>query len=272
MNIEDCQLEIRYKDSLEILDLSFIFLRHDLSFFLRLSFYANLPLLLLFGLWIIIFQSIDPILILALLYGLTLSNGLFTIAAGHLVFTQTLSIKEVFKVLREKLYPYLKYTILSQLYTLGGLLLLIIPGTIVYFKTLFVQEAVLLENLKDQRVFERSMTLTSGQLDKTFGAYFILIITTIGILPALLSFFYFLFVELVDIEVFFGYSIWDNMESLLGVLVFLLALIIQPLLMIFRLLLYINFRIFKEGWDIQVNYKIHSLKLAKKYKLDQQEE
>jgi hypothetical protein len=148
----------------------------------------------------------------------------------------------------KRFWPLLGAVMLALLLTVGGFLLLVIPGIYLYIIYLFVAQAVVLENLVGWDALKRSSQLVSGYFWKC-----LLVILIVSIIVQVIS-----WIALAPLTVVFGLAAARGESPTLAsqipliIVGAIVGLLLGPFQIIARTLLYYDLRIRKEGFDLQV--------------------
>lgn len=148
MNLDKCRVVLRPRSTLEVLDLALrVISAADVRLFGWLSAIFLLPCLALcIAARYVAEWEWGPVWLLALTLG-GLVQGVFTVAAGRLLFAENLTVREVLAHFFSRFWSYMGALFLSRLVLALGALgaFLLFPLFWVWTKVLFVHEASLLE-------------------------------------------------------------------------------------------------------------------------------
>lgn len=249
MNIEQAHVEVRQRSQLEVTDLSFRYV-----FALGGKLYAKLwlaycpPLVLL--LWAAqrwLGWSWVTIWVLAAIAGSGL-QGLFTVAAGRLMFETKVSFGAVTRQYFSRMGAYLGALIITRLMLIASSFLLI-PLPFVWVRVAHVHEAVLLEGASAGAAVKRAGRFTEHYAGATFSMLMLLCCITVGIMASSQ-----IVGDTLVTDVFqlgnIGGDIEDGGTFYLLVGYFLSILFCATM----RFLAYIDARTRRDGWDVQVRF------------------
>ncbi|MEZ4374936.1 MAG: hypothetical protein R3B07_29260 [Polyangiaceae bacterium] len=250
MNVEKANVEIRKRALLEVTDLAFRYV-FGLGGMLYLKLFLVYALPLVLMLWAAQYWlevSWTWIWFWAFLLGSGV-QGIFTVAAGRLMFEREVTFGAVTRQFFSRLGGYIGGLFLSRfLLALSALVVIALP--IVWVRMAHVHEASLLEGAGAGTAIKRSSRFSENYTGATFAMLLVLGIATFTIVigceligQALLQ------------DVFqLGHPLGDLFEdggSLLALLGFFLSLVFCSTT---RFLSYIDSRTRRDGWDIQVRF------------------
>jgi predicted permease len=164
MNLASARLVLRPRGRLETLDLAFRYVLRDGGGLGRLALSTLLPAFLITAAaralsdwsWWVIWA-------LALTLG-TLGSGVFTVAAGRLLFEREVEAAAILSAYASRLPAYLGALFPSRaLIALGTVV--VVLGVVAWTRFAYVAEAVLLERVPARRALSRSATLARGADD-----------------------------------------------------------------------------------------------------------
>jgi hypothetical protein len=184
--------------------------------------------------------------VIALTLG-SLASGVFTMAAGRLLFERTVAVRGLLIAFARRLPTYMAALFTARLLTLLGASL-VIPGLFAWIRYSYVAEAVLLEQVPVRRALSRSGWLSRSGSDDVLGTIAALV---------LVSFVIVLGVERIGISIVEDVLAIPLPSSDLlsdGGSYFALAgyFISVPWAATSRFLSYIDGRTRQDGWDVQV--------------------
>ncbi|MFO0590099.1 MAG: hypothetical protein U0441_21335 [Polyangiaceae bacterium] len=190
-----------------------------------------------FYIWLVVFAAAS------------LAQGVFTVAAGRLIFAEDLRVREVLGAFGRRLFSYIGALIASR-FLLAIATLPIISLPFAWVALLFVHEASLLEGAGPAQACTRASRFVRGRGGEAFALLLMMLIAqTAGLLIG----------EVVGQSVLddvfqagkpFG-SLWEDHGSPFAVVGFLLTV---PVVATARFLSYIDTRTRADGWDIQVRF------------------
>lgn len=240
MDLKAARIVLRPRKVSEIFDLALRFcFEADRRLYLRLVLALVLPAwALCVGLRLGLGLGVGWTWFLA--YGLSLLlHGPFTIAAGRLMFERELTVRDVFRHLRERAGPFLGATALRLL------LLGVAPRRLLY-----VNEAALLERARGGEALGRSNRFVRG-----YGSHAVsIVLAQAVVLTAMILSFETLGQSITSFVLQLGEpfgTLWDTYVSPFALLGCFLAV---PYMATARFLAYIDQRTRQDGWDIQVKF------------------
>ena len=166
-----------------------------------------------------------------------------------MLFSEQPSVRQVLRLYRQRLGPYLGGLIISRVYmALSALLVVLLP--IVGMRMMFVHEAALLEMAAANEATKRSTRLVGHRTSGTFQAWIVLLFAQAGIVTVAELLGHGLVAQMLQLGEPFGTLSSDFFTpyALLG----LLASV--PYIAVARYLFYIDTRTRTDGWDIQVRF------------------
>ncbi len=253
MNIDQCRVVLRPRAVSEVLDLALrVVMSTDVKLYGWLSAIVLLPCLTIcLGLRYALGWEWAPVWAIAV--GLAcVAQGVFTVAAGRLLFAENLTVREVFSHFFGRFWSYLGALFLSRLVLgLGSIgAFLVFPVFWVWTKMAFVHEASLLEQAPPGEAIKRASRFVSARGASTLllivwfvlvHAAFILIAESLGN-TAIVEF-------VLQLGQPFG-SLADG-GSPFALAGFFLSI---PYIATGRFLAYIDQRTRMDGWDIQLKF------------------
>lgn len=249
MNIEQANVEIRQRSQLEVTDLSFRYVfALGGRLFVRLWLVYCLPWVML--LWAAqrwLEWSWLTVWTLALIAGSGL-QGLFTVAAGRLMFETRVTFGAVSRQYFSRIWSYLGALIATRMMlVLSTFLVIALP--FVWVRFAHVHEAVLLEGAGGGAAITRSGRFTEHYAGSTFSMLMLLCCVTAGILTASQIVGSTLVTDVFQLGSLGG-DIEDGGTLYLLIGYFLSILFCATL----RFLAYIDARTRRDGWDVQVRF------------------
>ena len=252
MNLAHANIAIRQRSVLESVDLSLPFvLRLGKGVYLRLMLATLLPTWLACG---ILGYALKLHWGWLWLFALTLHSllqGVFTLAAGQLVFEETVSVRQILKKFLRKLVSYaagLAYT--RTLIALSSLtFLLLLPIT--WVRLAYAYEVMLLEGASFGSLWSRCSALVKGQT----GLALQMLTCLLSIVVASILCSELLGLGLVSYLLQLGSpfgSLFDDGGSLFALFGLFLS---TPLVATARFLAYIDGRTRRDAWDVQVRFQ-----------------
>ncbi len=247
MNLAHSRVVLRPRTIAEILDLAaHLYASQALGLYLRLVLVVLLPcyagcLALRYALhwsWVAVW-------VVALL-STSLLQGVFTVAAGRWLFSETLGVREVVAAFGQQLGSYFGAWLASRVILAVSTILFPLAAT----RLLFVHEASLLERASLFQASSRSSRFIQGAADRAFMMW--LAFGAIQIASAVLA--EILCDGLVDGVLQLG-MLFPPLRQELGSPYALLGLMLAvPYVATARFLMYIDLRTRRDGWDIQVRF------------------
>lgn len=249
MNLTSAGIVLRERTLLEVLDLALRFV-----FGLAPGTYARVAALTLLPAFVLVSGlrwglewGWVAVWLVALALGSWLQGG-FTLAAGRLMFEDSVSAKEVLAEVWRRSLPYAGALLLSRgLILLSSLLILTLP--LAWMRMLYVHEAVLLEKAGGREALRRSNRFVEHHAKNAFGAMLAFVTGTLASIAvgeifgqALVSF------VLQSGEPFSLLRDGGSPYALAGYFACL------PFVATARFLTYIDTRMRRDGWDIQIRF------------------
>lgn len=247
MNPNLCRVVLRRRDALEVFDLALRFMGTRWRSFRWLLVLVLMPPLAV-GTAVLWFSSGHWGVLVAALLLLPVLRAPFTLLAGRLMFADEVPVGEVLGGLRSSFPSLLGGFALSTLAAGAGAVTCFYAMPFVAAALLYVPEAVLLERVTAGRSVRRSARLSSGHLGIALaglvGTAFLTVWGALVADAAGAAIVHFMF----QVPPVFG-SLGEG-----RVTPYLLAgvLLAQPVIAVYRLLLYVDVRTRIEGWDLQV--------------------
>jgi hypothetical protein len=251
LNLGEASIVVRRRSLLEVVDLGFRFVSGvNAPLFARLAAATLLPCWVLCALARLLLEWTWPaIWVLALSLG-TLAQGVFTIAVGRLMFSESITARAVLKQFLLRLPTYLGALIATRVMIVLGSFVLIL-GPVAWVSAAFVHEAVLLEGASSWvEAVRRSNSFSRHHGRSTFELLCVLtaamvtgIVTGEAVGHGVVEF-------VLQLGQPFG-SLWPGGGSLYAIFGLLASV---PLCATARFLSYIDARTRRDGWDIQVRF------------------
>jgi hypothetical protein len=259
MNLANAMVVLRPRTLSEVLDLTCRFcLSIALRLYLKLFACVLLPcfagcLLLRYMLewsWLSVWM-------VAIAWG-TVIQGVFTAAAGRLLFAESAGVRQVLGGFRSRLFPYLGSLLMSRLFMAAAFLVAFVPVFFAWTRMLFLYEASLLEGAKAYDALLRSTRFVRGRGMEAFLVLLSLLLAQGAAIVAT----EFLGDALLDDVLLLGKplgALFTDGGSPMALLGFLLSI---PYVATARFLSYIDSRTRNDGWDIQVRFMAIAAKEA----------
>lgn len=250
MNLDRAAIVLRPRSVSEICDLAV-----RLTFSIALPLYAKLSAIVLLPMfaammalryysrwqWFYVWLLAIPLAGLA--------QGVFTVAAGRLMFSEDLGVGEVLRAFGRRAGSYFFAYLLSRgLIVLSAIPIVSLPFA--WIAMVFVHEASLLEGAGPGQALSRASRFVRGRgVDAVALLFFLLLAQGAAVLMAE-GFGQAVLDDLFQMGKPFG-SLWDDKGSPFALLgLFMMA----PILATVRFLQYIDTRTRADGWDIQVRF------------------
>jgi len=248
VNLLDARIVLRPRKLSEILDLAFLYAHAARKQTRRLSLSTLLPAFLA-CLALRYLAHLSWVWVWIIAYGLSsLCMAPFTILASRLLFADRTSTRKVWKDFGRGLGRILWARLGAMFMCAAGAALALVFLPLAMAHSLFLDEAILLEQMKLSGAFSRASAVVRRQLSP--AQFF-------GLTTLVVRFLAVVFVDLVG-GLFLEYVLqWDQGKSGLwsdgGSPLALLGLFwVVPYLASAKFLLYIDLRTRKEGWDLQL--------------------
>jgi len=177
------------------------------------------------------------------------AQGVFTVATGRFLFAESLTVREVLRSFRERVWSYFGAVFITRIYVgLSALLVFLLPFAVM--RTMFVHEASLLEMAGARTAVRRANRFVAGRGARAFEISAALLIAQLAII---------LVGELMGDGVVNGLLqlgkpfgvLWKNGGSVYALLGFFASV---PFIATARFLFYIDRRTRTDGWDIQLKF------------------
>lgn len=251
MKLDRAAIVLRPRTVAEVVDLAF-----RLSFSLALPLYSKLALIVLLPLfagalalryaakweWV----SVWIVTILAA----NVAQGVFTVAAGRLLFSEDLRVREVLGAFGRRLWSYLGALIASRTVLGVAATFLMAPLAFAWVALIFVHEASLLEGAGWIQACQRASRFVKGRGGAAFALLLLMLCGQVGavVIGELLG--QSVIDDVLQLGKPFGALFADGGSpfAILGLLVSV------PFVSTARFLHYIDTRTRADGWDIQVRF------------------
>ena len=248
MNWLASRVALRIRSLSEVFDLGFVFLTENRKTYTKL---ALVTLVVPFGMTVALQFARVPwwqIWGAAVLLGAAI-EGVFTAAAGQLLFAESLGTLRIYGLFGRRLVSYGASRIVSAL-VMAACAPLVIPVPPFAARTLFVSECSLLESASPAQALRRGGQLMQGQAGP--GALFALLLVAVRLV--FIAFAEELGQGLVEFVLQLGRpvgSLFDDGGSTFALAGFFASI---PYVTATRFLGYVDRRTRREGWDIQVRF------------------
>jgi hypothetical protein len=183
---------------------------------------------------------------IALVLG-SLVSGVFTVAAGRLLFERTVAPRAILAAFAERLPTYVGALFIARTLTLAGWMV-VIPGLFAWIRYAFVAEAVLLERVPSQRALSRSAWLSRSGGDDALGVLVMLVVMTLAIVFGVEQVGFSLVEDVLALPLSSDRLLEDG-GSYFAVAGYFASV---PWAATSRFLAYIDGRTRQDGWDVQV--------------------
>ena len=250
MNVAEAAVVIRQRSLLEVMDLAFRFLFGVRSgLYLRLSAMFLLPAL---GLTCALAFLTDVhwfwVWVFALALGQVL-QGVFTVAAGRLMFERDVTAGTIVWQFFKRLWPYLWALVLSRFLLLASAIVLVGP-LLLGPRQVFVHEAVLLEGARTTEAIKRAGRFGWQDATFTFGLMVVSATFTVFFVAAgeLLG------QAIVRDVLQLGEPVGKIQVDKYSLYAFLGYFASLPFMSAARFLSYIDARTKRDAWDVQVRF------------------
>ncbi len=247
MNLAHSRVVLRRRTIAEVLDLAaHLCASQALSLYFRLALVVLLPC---YAICLALRYVLDwpwlAVWVVALLLT-SLLQGVFTVAAGRWLFSETLGGREALAAFGKQLGRYLGAWLVSR----GILAISTVLYPLAATRLLFVHEASLLEQAPLLRASSRSSRFIQGRADRAFVMW--LGLGAVQIVCAVLA--EILCDGLIDGVLQLG-ELFPPIHQELGSPYALLGLVLSvPYVATARFLMYTDLRTRRDGWDIQVRF------------------
>ena len=251
MNLGEASIVVRRRSLLEVVDLGFRFVAGlNVGLFTRLAAVTLLPCWVLCALarWLLNWGWL-AVWLLALSLA-TLVQGVFTIAVGRLMFSESITARAVLKQFLLRLPTYVAALIATRITLVLGSLVVIL-GPVAWVSAAFVHEAVLLEGASSWlEAVRRSASFSRHHGRSTFELLSALAVTMICAIITGEAIGHGIVEFVLQLGKPFG-SLWPDGGSLYAILGLFASI---PLCATTRFIAYIDARTRRDGWDIQVRF------------------
>lgn len=251
MNLEQARIVLRPRTPAELAELA-LFWQREVGgrLYLRLAAIALLPSLVLCA-WLRYGLNMEwPLIWFAALCTTSVTQGVFTVACGQLMFAETTRTRDVMKAFTRRLPSYSLATFVRGTLLAASLAACAAPFLFVWPRLAFTYEASLLESLSPNKAISRANRFVVRRTSEIFGIGLTMLaalasLTLIGELLGgnLMSF-------VLQLGRPFG-SLLDDGGSIWALIGFHAAI---PFIASLRFLAYIDQRTRADGWDIQVKF------------------
>jgi hypothetical protein len=192
-------------------------------------------------------RDVTPLTVVNIVFGVAsylivtpLLEAALVQAVGDGYMGERPDVGRAFATARGRMWSVLLVVFLSGLATVGGFILLIIPGIIFYTRFLFSPAVVVLEGTRGREAMRRSWRLVKGRTGKIFLTIFLagLLVGVIGgvlTLPA----------GLIAVH-------WKEGWIVRTIALAIVSVLTTPFVSIVRVLLYFDQRVRKEGLDLAI--------------------
>lgn len=249
MNLSDARIVVRPRARLESMDLAF---RYVLAADSRITYgwLALATLLPAFAAtaWARWAMGFTWWGVWALALGLgTFVSGVFTVAAGRMLFDRAATPRAILGAYATRLPTYLAAMVAARVLTLLGFSL-VVPGFLAWLRFAFVSEAVLLEQVPARRALTRSSWLSTVGADDILGALVSGLLMSLSIVVGVETLCVAVAEDVLQLQVD-GSRLLQDGGSYFALAGYFLSL---PWAATSRFLSYIDGRTRQDGWDVQV--------------------
>jgi hypothetical protein len=256
------QVEIRPRDSHQVVVLAAKMIHHRPGPLLAAwALYSGCSLALV----MVLFFSFDLnpwwvwalTLVFAPLFSLPLVSTI-----GHLVFSPSVSFGAVMRMIRSRALPFALLFLVNRLLTLGGLALLLLPGLYLWRSSWFLGPIALLEGAELGASFRRGRRFAIGFQGRVFAQASNLCATLVYLSFTFAAILHFFLVQVLGLTFtsLAGLVRYEGYNHLLGLVGFSLAL---PFVTLVWFFVYLDVRIRKEGWDLEIAFRSQRAKLER---------
>jgi hypothetical protein len=248
MNVWAARVVVRERGVAEIVDLAVRFsLVLGAGLYARLFAYLVLPAYALC--WFLLWHGVADVWVWALAVVLFSVLQLpFTVAAGRLMFSAELTLREVLSASARLALRALVARFLAALLICGGALLVVL-APIAIARALYMGEVVVLEGSAPVAAYRRATRLAFRRVGQLFGVWLALVATSAAFIAVTEILARSLAAEGLALDAWS--ELWSGLSSQAGIAGLFLSL---PLVATLRFLAYIDNRTRREGWDIQVRF------------------
>jgi hypothetical protein len=177
-------------------------------------------------------------------------EGVFTVAVGRLIFSESLGVGQVLRLFVRRAGPYLGTLVLSRLLLAAAALPFLLGLPFAWPRLAFVHEASLLENAGASEALRRASRFVEGRVLPVLGVLVALILTQAGFVLTAELLGQGLVDEVLQLGRPFG-SLFRDGGSPYALAGLLLSV---PYVSTARFLDYIDARTRADGWDIQLRF------------------
>jgi hypothetical protein len=277
MQLDGSAITIERRKITGCIDLAVVFVREHFGAVATMTAFFAVPSTLLTW-WLMAYtdQSLFVSLILFALLSPIL-GAVLVIGAGRRVFGDEFRVGESFSALRKRFWRLFGYMLLTRV--LGGVLwCLILPPLLVVVHSGFIAEILYLESTPGNKVAARRKSLMTNVFSDLVGrglavfAFYALVVFGLFLLleraAALLTG---LQIMGMDFTAFIGLMFEDGEEFLTVIIahpLFITVLhalmwLVYPLIRLAWFFCYLDVRIQKEGWDVELDFRIEAQRLGK---------
>jgi hypothetical protein len=186
----------------------------------------------------------------ATLAAASIAQGVFTVAAGRLLFSEDLRVREVLGAFGRRLGSYFIALVLSRMILAAAALPLFLAVPFAWIALIFVHEASLLEGAGPAQACQRASRFIRGRGGPALQLLLLLLLGQLGAIVVAELIGQSLLDDVLQLGKPFG-SLWDDYGSPFALFGLLLSL---PFVSTARFLHYIDTRTRADGWDIQVRF------------------
>lgn len=271
MQLDGAAITIERRKMTGCIDLAVVFVREHFGAVAMMTLFFAVPSCLVtwllasytdvyvYASWIL-FAILSPIL-----------GAVLVIGAGRRVFGDEFQVGASFKTLRSRFWILFGYVFLTRL--LGGILwCLILPPLLVIVRYGFVAETLFLESTPKKKVGSRVSNLMANVYSDLVGrsvtSLLFYILTAFGLFVIIeLVFSILLGIPVVYGRLGGGGDLWDEFVILMlsdpwCITVFHAILwLVYPLIRLAWFFCYLDVRIQKEGWDVELDFRIEAQRL-----------
>lgn len=272
MQLDGALITIERRRTTECIDLAVVFVREHIAGVLLMTLAFAIPSCALSwwlvsesdgGLWlqIILFASVSPTL-----------GAVLVIAAGRRVFGDSFRVADAFTKLRSRLGILLFYMLVVRLCSVLLACLIIVPLLLIV-RYGFLAEVLFLENTPRKKVGARISNLMTGVYSDLVGRGLVVFAFNLLMLFGLFCLLEFFCSSVLGLPILSGRlsggaSVEDELPLLVltdprfNTAVHALLWLVYPLVRLAWFFCYLDVRIQKEGWDVELDFRIEAQRLA----------
>ena len=184
---------------------------------------------------LLLVKLLEPLFIVPILM------AAMTMAMSELFLGRDISVTEAYRKILKRFFPLLGTILLSGIIIVLGFMLLVIPGVLLWIWFAFIPQTVVIDGEGGVSAMKRSKYLVKGFFGKTF-VLLALIFVAISLITGIISY---------SITRFL--PIFNQYSNALGAgAANVISVLLEPFRIAAMTLLYYDFRIRKEGFDLEI--------------------